>query len=169
RTDHCFRSANRRTFESFQAPMAPRSISPGDGPPPPPPASFGASKITRCGAIVVSAFMPASDCTVTRLAISSFRSASAQRRFEPPQRVQMAGREGEARAPWLGDEKGGAEGLPRLYLLRPPVGLLAREADATFQRQRGVLAARLARLLMPAGGAGLALALAGEVRTPSVG
>src|SRR5207244_1999695 len=82
---------------------------------------------------------------------AAFRSASAQRRFEPPQRVQMAGREGEARAPWLGDEKGGAEGLPRLYLLRPPVGLLAREADAAFQRQRGGIAARLARILMHAG------------------
>src|SRR5207244_5853959 len=156
RTDHCFRSANRRTFESFQAPMAPRSISAGDGPSSPPPASLGASKITRCGPIVVSAFMPASDCTVTRLAISSSRSASAQRRFEPPQRVQMAGREGEARAPWLGDEKGGAEGLPRLYLLRPPVGLLAREADATFRWHPAGFAAGARRVWMHAGKRGWA-------------
>ena len=36
---HFWRSANRRTFESFQAPMAPRSISAGDGPSSAPPAS----------------------------------------------------------------------------------------------------------------------------------
>src|SRR3989442_10032522 len=117
--------------------MAPASISAGDGPSSPPPAPLGASKLPRCGPIVVSVFMPASDCTVPRLAISSFRSASAQRRFEPSQRVQMSGREGEARAPWLGDEKGGAEGLPRLYLLRPAVGILAGEADAALQRELG--------------------------------
>src|SRR2546426_7350034 len=87
------------------------------------------------------------------------RRASAQRSFESPQRVQMSSREGEARAPWLGDEEGGAEGLPRLYLLRPPVGILAGEADAALQRERGGVAARLAGVLMYAGDEGLALAV----------
>src|SRR5256885_12574024 len=99
--------------------------------------------------------MPVSDCTVTRLAMSSSRSASAQRRFEPSQRVQMPGREGEARAPWLGDERGRAEGLPRLYLLRPAVGILAGEADAALQRERGGAAARLARAPLHQGAQGL--------------
>src|SRR5260370_39168798 len=81
----------------------------------------------------------------------------------------MSGREGGARAPWLGDEKGSAEGLPRLDLLRPPVGRLAGEADAALQRERGGVAARLARVLMHAGDEGLALAVGREVRAPPVG
>jgi hypothetical protein len=68
---HCCRSANRRTFDSFQAPMAPSSISAGDGPSSPPPASVGASSTTRCGPIVASAFIPLIHCTLTVLAMSS--------------------------------------------------------------------------------------------------
>jgi len=68
---HCCRSANRRTFDSFQAPMAPSSISAGDGPSSPPPASAGASSTTRCGPIVASAFSALIDCTRTVLAMSS--------------------------------------------------------------------------------------------------
>jgi hypothetical protein len=67
---HCCRSANRRTFDSFQAPIAPSSISAGDGPSSPPPASAGASSTTRCGPIVASAFIPLIHCTLTVLAMS---------------------------------------------------------------------------------------------------
>src|SRR5262245_35615237 len=82
RIAHWRRSANRRTLESFQAPMAPSSISAGDGPSSPPPASAGASRITRCGPIVASAFMPATDRTCTLLAMMSslpWRSRSGAR------------------------------------------------------------------------------------------
>jgi hypothetical protein len=67
---HCCRSANRRTFDSFQVPMAPSSISAGDGPSSPPPASAGASSTTRCGPIVASAFIPLIHCTLTVLPMS---------------------------------------------------------------------------------------------------
>jgi hypothetical protein len=80
---HCCRSANRRTFDSFQAPMAPSSISAGDGPSSPPPASAGASSTTRCGPIVASAFIPLIHCTLTVLAMSpSSLDASAGDRLD---------------------------------------------------------------------------------------
>src|SRR6266849_7286649 len=83
--------------------------------------------------------------------------ASAHRRLEPAKHIQMSIRKAQTRTPWLGDEEGSAEGLPRLHLLCPCVGALAGEANAALQRERGGVAARLAGVLVHAGDEGLAL------------
>jgi hypothetical protein len=79
----------------------------------------------------------------------------------------MSIREAEACSPWLGDENGRAEGLPRFHLLHPSVGALARETDTAFQRKLGGVAARLASVLVRAGDEGLALGVGREVRAPA--
>src|SRR5712692_10505275 len=81
----------------------------------------------------------------------------------------MSTREAEPGATWLGDDGARAEGLPRIHLLRPPVGALAGETDAALERELGWVAARLARVLMHAGHERLALGVGHEVGAPAVG
>src|SRR4026209_503415 len=62
---------------------------------------------------------------------------SAHRGLESSQHIQVPIGEREARPPWLGDERSRAEGLPRLHLFPPAVGVLAGEADAALARDGG--------------------------------
>src|SRR5688572_18342934 len=94
---------------------------------------------------------------------------SAHRCLESAQHIQVPIGEGEARPPWLGDEGGRAERFPRLHLLLPAVAVLAGEADAALERERGGIAAGLASVLVNAGDEGVALGVRREIRAPAVG
>src|SRR6185295_7410201 len=94
---------------------------------------------------------------------------SAHRCLESAQHIQVSLREGEARPSWLGDEGGRAEGLPRLHLFLPAVGVLAGEADAALERERGGIAAGFASVVMNAGDERVTLGVGREVRAPAVG
>src|SRR5262245_35330430 len=81
----------------------------------------------------------------------------------------MAIWEGEAGSPWLGDDGGRAEGLPRSDLPLPSFGTLAGEANAALQGKPGGIATRLASVLVHTGDERLALGVGREVGAPAVG
>ena len=89
--------------------------------------------MTRCGPTVVSAFMPASDCTVTRLAMSS--SWSSEGRATTGPRISMAMGGIVARAynldtSFLAVPKAGhSEDLTLSYLAREKVLRASASAD----------------------------------------
>src|SRR5881628_760720 len=80
----------------------------------------------------------------------------------------MSVREAEVSTTWLADDRGCAEGLPRVHLLRPPIGALTGETDAPLQRKLGRVAARLAGVVVDAGDDSLALGVGRQVRAPAV-